>query len=285
MPSTSKSRPENQAPPEIYYDESEADKYTSNTRVMKVQAELTSRVIEILNLPEDKSAYLLDIGSGSGLSMDVAAEEGHVMVGMDISSAMLDVAIEREVEGDVALGDMGQGLPFRAGTFDGVMSVSALQWLCNADKRSHHPPKRLLRFFTTLYSCMRKGTRAVFQLYPQDPKQMELISKQAVRAGFMNVAVIVDFPNSTKAKKIFLSMTCGDVDPNRPVPAALGEASTKREQATFMRAKTSAMRKNGKGIKNSREWIIEKKERNKRQNKEVRDTTKYTGRKRKTRFN
>jgi hypothetical protein len=52
--------------------------------------------------------------------------------GMDISPSMLDVAVEREVEGDLCLGDLGQGLPIRAGTFDGAISISAVQWLCNA---------------------------------------------------------------------------------------------------------------------------------------------------------
>ena len=52
--------------------------------------------------------------------------------GMDISEAMLDVALDREVEGDLCVGDLGQGLPFRAGTFDGAISISAVQWLCNA---------------------------------------------------------------------------------------------------------------------------------------------------------
>jgi len=32
-----------------------------------------------------------------------------------------DVAVERDVEGDLLLGDMGSGMPFRAGTFDGVI--------------------------------------------------------------------------------------------------------------------------------------------------------------------
>ena len=40
---------------------------------------------------------------------------------------MLDVAREREVEGDLILGDLGEGLPFRAGAFDGAISISALQ--------------------------------------------------------------------------------------------------------------------------------------------------------------
>ena len=33
-------------------------------------------------------------------------------------------------------------------------SISALQWLCNADKCYHNPAKRLLKFFSTLYACM-----------------------------------------------------------------------------------------------------------------------------------
>lgn len=65
-----------------------------------------------------------------------------------------DVAIEREVEGDLLLSDMGQGCSFRAGTFDGAVSISALQWLCNADKSSHKPVQRLYKFFSTLYACL-----------------------------------------------------------------------------------------------------------------------------------
>jgi 18S rRNA (guanine1575-N7)-methyltransferase len=37
---------------------------------------------------------------------------------MDISKAMLDVAVERESEGDLVLSDMGNGIPFRPGSFD-----------------------------------------------------------------------------------------------------------------------------------------------------------------------
>lgn len=32
-----------------------------------------------------------------------------------------DVALDREVEGDLLVGDMGQGMPFRPGTFDGCI--------------------------------------------------------------------------------------------------------------------------------------------------------------------
>lgn len=65
-----------------------------------------------------------------------------------------DIALEREVEGDLLLNDMGQGCPFRAGTFDGAISISALQWLCNADKSSHKPVQRLYKFFSSLYASL-----------------------------------------------------------------------------------------------------------------------------------
>lgn len=54
---------------------------------------------------------------------------------MDISESMLDVARDREVEGDLCLHDLGDGLPLRTGTFDGAISISAVQWLCNAVSR------------------------------------------------------------------------------------------------------------------------------------------------------
>jgi 18S rRNA (guanine1575-N7)-methyltransferase len=42
--------------------------------------------------------------------------------------------------------------------------------------------------------------RAVFQLYPETPQQMELITSSAMRCGFGG-GVVVDYPNSAKAKK------------------------------------------------------------------------------------
>ena len=115
----------------------------------------------------------------------------------------VDVAKEREVEGDLIHGDLGDGLPFRAGAFDGAISISALQWLCNADKSYHKPKKRLFAFFSSLYACLSRGGRAVFQFYPENQYQIELITSQSMRAGFTG-GLVVDYPNSTKAKKYFL---------------------------------------------------------------------------------
>lgn len=74
------------------------------------------------------------------------------------------MALEKEVEGDLLLHDMGDGLPWRHGTFDGVVSISAVQWLCNADKAHHVPRKRMRKFFRSLYNCLTKGGRAALQV-------------------------------------------------------------------------------------------------------------------------
>jgi hypothetical protein len=108
---------------------------------------------------------------------------------------MLAVAQEREVEGDLFLHDMGEGLGFRAGTFDGVISVSALQWLCNADRKTQHPPKRLHCFFSSLYACMARGAKAVFQFYPENPDQVRYSFIVLYRLTWNSVCVFADGTN------------------------------------------------------------------------------------------
>ena len=193
------SRPEEQAPPEVFYDATEASKYLHSSRMIDVQTQMAERAIEMLCLPEDLPCMVLDIGCGTGLSGEVLDEGGHTWVGMDISRDMLNVAQEREVEGDLVHQDMGNGLPFREGVFDGAISISAIQWLCYSNDDSN-PRLRLHRFFPSLYRCLRRGGRAVLQFYPQNAEQLQLITASAMRAGFGG-GLVIDYPHSSKAKK------------------------------------------------------------------------------------
>lgn len=60
-----------------------------STRVQQIQADMTYRALELLNLPEDEPAFLLDIGCGSGLSGEILDEEGYNWVGVDVAPSML----------------------------------------------------------------------------------------------------------------------------------------------------------------------------------------------------
>ncbi|POW15542.1 hypothetical protein PSTT_02091 [Puccinia striiformis] len=190
------SRPEHQAPPEIFYNDNEAEKYTKSSRIQSIQSEMTERCLELLNLPsqsndsqEDYSGLILDIGCGSGLSGEIISEYGHQWVGADISGSMLEIALDREVEGDLCLHDIGQGFGFRAGSFDGAISVSVIQWLCNADKSCNSPPKRLKAFFETLFGALVRGAERYFNSIPNQMIKLD--------------------PNSQKAKKFYLVLMTG----------------------------------------------------------------------------
>ncbi|KMT03276.1 hypothetical protein BVRB_8g198180 [Beta vulgaris subsp. vulgaris] len=288
-------RPELLAPPEIFYDQSEARKYTSSSRIIDIQAKLSERALELLALPDDgEPRLLLDIGCGSGLSGETLSENGHHWIGLDISDAMLDVALEREVEGDLLLADMGQGLGLRPGVIDGAISISAVQWLCNADKSSHEPRLRLKAFFGSLYRSLARGARAVLQVYPQNTAQRELILGFAMRAGFAG-GVVVDFPHSTKSRKEYLVLTCGPPSLSSATPKAKGEdgvscsddeSSGDEENKTVSvsdRHRPRKRQKLGKKIK-GREWVLQKKDQMRRKGATVPADTKYTARKRKSRF-
>jgi len=283
------SRPEHEAPPEFFYNETEAAKYTSSSRMIEIQSSMSERALELLHLPETEGPkMILDLGCGSGLSGDVLEQHGHIWVGVDISPSMLQVATQRELDGDLFLADLGDGLFFKPGTFDGAISVSALQWLCNADKKWHEPRRRLNKFFQSLYNCLAKGARAVFQFYPENPAQMELITSSAMRCGFSG-GLVVDYPNSTKAKKYFLCLFAGIPQGGYQLPQALGEdeMGEDEEQTTvqFSKERQRTIKKKGKRdpVK-SRDWILKKKESQRRKGLEVRPDTKYTARKRTGKF-
>ncbi|KAM4820697.1 18S rRNA (guanine-N(7))-methyltransferase [Thomomys bottae] len=275
-------RPEHRGPPELFYDENEARKYVRNSRMIDVQTKMAERALELLCLPEGQPCYLLDIGCGSGLSGDHLSEAGHSWVGIDISSSMLDAALDRDTEGDLLMGDMGQGLPFRPGSFDGCISISAVQWLCNANKRSDIPAKRLYCFFSSLYSVLARGARAILQLYPENSEQLELITTQATKAGFTG-GVVVDYPNSARAKKFYLCLFSG---PSTSLPKGLTENQDAEEatESAFTHQRLSQRTSRRAMVRKSREWVLEKKARRRRQGKDVRPDTQYTGRKRRPRF-
>ncbi|KAL6191738.1 hypothetical protein ACLB2K_038128 [Fragaria x ananassa] len=289
------SRPELQNPPEIFYNDEEARKYTRNSRIMEIQSELSDRALELLALPQDDvPRLLLDIGCGSGLSGETLSDNGHHWIGLDISHSMLDVALENEVKGDLLLADMGQGLGLRSGVIDGAISISAVQWLCNADKSSHNPRLRLKAFFGSLYRCLARGAKAAFQMYPENLDQRELIVSSAMRAGFSG-GIVVDYPNSSKKRKEYLVLTCGPPSVNTSVPEGKSEdgdsssdedSSEDEENQTVSISgrhrprKKQRTTKKGKG----RDWILKKKEQSRRKGNVVPPDTRYTGQKRKACF-
>ncbi|AFM98314.1 putative SAM dependent methyltransferase [Encephalitozoon hellem ATCC 50504] len=197
--------PELSGPAELYYDEETSAKYTQNSRIVYIQRELTERCLELLEAKD--GGLLLDIGCGSGLSGSVLTENGYPWVGIDISTEMLRLGIEKgEGLGYIRM-DMGRGLVFQPGTFDGVVSVSAIQWLFHSYSSDEHPIRRIRTFFTTLYSVCKPDAKCVLQFYLKNQSQVEMLKNEAIRAGF-DGGIQVD-NEGTRNVKSFLVLTSG----------------------------------------------------------------------------
>lgn len=311
----------------LFYNAKEARKYDSSSRMIGVQREITERAIELLRLSPEKPSLVLDVGCGSGLSGKVLEEQGHAWVGCDVSRDMLDVAKERmerrrematnsrdpamegsessSDEDDTASGslpmgdlmqhDMGTGLAFRPATFDACISISALQWLCYSNARNQVPRVRLMRFFSSLYSVLKRGGRAVLQFYPETAEQAVLISECAAKVGFAG-GIVVDYPNSAKAKKHYLVLSFDKSYKTPPalVDGSLGYSHAKNDGVRVSGAdQQQQQRERGKGkhpprkkkggIK-TKEWILHKKDTQRTKGKSVRPDSKYTARRRPGKF-
>lgn len=138
-------------------------------------------------------------------------------------------------------------------------SVSVLQWLCNADKASNSPTARISAFFNTLFASLTRGARAVFQFYPESDDQVSMLMSSATRAGFSG-GLVVDYPNSKKAKKFYLCLMSGPSAQGQPAPRALGTAE--KDEVAFERKREKG-KKGAKGARNKngvdKDWILKKK--------------------------
>lgn len=64
------------------------------------------------------------------------------------------------------------------------------------------------KFFSSLYNSLKSGGRAVLQFYPEGTIQIDMLTKSAMKAGFSG-GLVVDYPNSSKAKKMYLVLDAG----------------------------------------------------------------------------
>ena len=288
---------------------------------------MATRALELLSLPENDPTprLILDLGCGSGISSQVLSQSGHNWIGMDISEAMVRVAkedidavgcgsgMEEETEetggeseeereahlSDLLVHDMGTGVCFRPGTFDGCISISALQWLFHSNRSYENPKRRLTRLFVTLHSALTRSARAVFQFFPSNAAQIDLALACASKAGFSG-GIVVDFPNSSKAKKYYLCLMTGGSGIATPTPKGLTqemECDAGSEDEEDSAAVPSSLQKTVKigprqrqklakiqKATKDRAWVLRKKELYRKRGKDVKEDTKYTARKRRPRF-
>jgi len=190
--------PEDYILPEVYYNEERAKQYDKNTRIRKIQREMSLRALEILE--KKPPALFLDLGCGTGHSMQVILEAGFEGKGIDIADSMLIIAKKGGL--DVYKADFTIKIPFESNIFDFIISISTLQWIFHGFK----PDVILEKGRTTaseIYRVLKPNGRAVIQFYPKNDEQLELAGKIFKKAKFQ-VTKIIDDPEIPKRRKLFL---------------------------------------------------------------------------------
>jgi 18S rRNA (guanine1575-N7)-methyltransferase len=213
------SRPEHTGAADAFYSKGEAQRYDDSARMAATQRALADRALQLLDLPAGVPALLLDAGCGTGYSGRPLEKAGHSWIGTDISTNMLRAAVTAR-RSQVVCDDLGSGLSFRHGVFDGCVSISAVQWLCHASRPEHDPQRRVRKFFMALRAVLASGARAVLQLYPEQPAHLQMLRDAALAAGFGG-GLVVDYPWSERSKKLFLVL----ISPSR-VPAVGAPATS-----------------------------------------------------------
>jgi 18S rRNA (guanine1575-N7)-methyltransferase len=116
---------------------------------------------------------------------------------------------------------------------------------------------------------------------------LDIITNAALENGFTG-GVVVDFPHSAKAKKYYLFLQAGYTkeslnEVQNTIPKPLENEDEEEEmQVDYNKKRAELKRKRESrtpGFK-SKDWIKKKKDRQRRQGREVRPDTKYTARKR-----
>lgn len=101
----------------------------------------------------------------------------------------------------------------------------------------------------------------MFQFYPSSDDQIQLITSIAQKAGFGG-GIIVDYPNSKKARKVFLCLFVGGGGGGQQQELPMG-LETGDEQVPFEKRREKDKKRDRSGKRKTvkdRDWILKKKE-------------------------
>jgi cyclopropane fatty-acyl-phospholipid synthase-like methyltransferase len=175
-----------------YYTDDEVERYSRSGGMRRAQEKIAYRVLELLKLK--RGCSLLDLGSGPGYTAEVYRSEGCEVTCLDLVPKMVEKAKERGFES--YLGDMRDiKRAFSKRKFDGVVSVSALQWI--KDK------KGIEMVAEGVHSVLKKGGMVVIQFYPKSEEELEEIASIFCKKGFSG-EIVTDWPEVPKNRVVYL---------------------------------------------------------------------------------
>jgi len=175
-----------------YFDVSEVERYSHSSGMQRAQERVARRIVELIELPT--TAKILDMGCGVGYTTQFYANRGYGVVGLDINTNMLEYAAQKGL--NVVRADMREiSQIFDSGSFQGIVSASALQWLTHAED--------LRQVAEGINYVLSKNGRGAIQFYPKSDLDLSLAHKEFLRAG-LTTEVVVDATQNQKKRTSYL---------------------------------------------------------------------------------
>ncbi|HLC47499.1 MAG TPA: methyltransferase domain-containing protein [Candidatus Norongarragalinales archaeon] len=167
--------------------------------IRHIQEKILLRGLQLVQFqPHSK---LLDVGCGTGLGMKILKALGFKVEGIDVSKELLAIAKKRKLA--VKLGDM-RSIPFLDSNFDGIVSISALQWVTS--RMDFEGKADLKKTAGEFYRILKPSGKALIQFYPRSEEEMMLAGKAFKDAGF-KVRIEIENERNARKRRIYLLLS------------------------------------------------------------------------------
>ncbi len=180
------------------------------------QRQTTVRALQLLEDPNldgeepwGDQFLVLDLGCGSGFSLEVCIEAGATVVGVDISWDMLHHALGQGFH--LVHADL-QHLPFRDEVFPYTISISTLNFITEMTGIGEYMEEIYQEAFEEVHRVTGQGGRCVFEYYPRDDEELNCSTSAARGAGFTGF-LVKDQPG-TRKEQLYL-LLARDLPPSR----------------------------------------------------------------------
>lgn len=187
--------------PNDFYTEEESLRYENSSGMKKTQKELTEIALNLSKpLSDNKTIKVLDIGCGTGFSIEYLKEKGYTDIkGIDPSREMINIAKFKKLE--VKIGSF-ESLSKIYEKYDLIFSISALQWILS-NKKELEIKNIIKKLSKNLLNILKKEGIIVFQFYPDSQKTVETILSVFNRS-FKTTSLYIHNSNSLKKRKYFI---------------------------------------------------------------------------------
>lgn len=183
-----------------YLGDEAAEIYERRTGLKKLKQKATLKAIEFLGLK--KNSLILDAGCGTGWSTEVIQEMGYRVIGFDISKSMLKIARRKGFK--VVLCDLRHLKCFKPNTFDGIISISALNFIAEGIRGYGNFLKVYRKVAKAFNEILKKKGRVVIEYYPQSEEELKASMKAFKLEGFSGGLQIEGYKTRKEQKFLIL---------------------------------------------------------------------------------